>query len=95
MAHLPFTMPAKSLLRQWSAATPARRDAVRRHGWEYIEVPHRWTPQNNAEFPADFRHKAGALCMAWKVPLAALGQGPSRFIELAAEAHRGVAMGLR
>jgi hypothetical protein len=92
---LPFTDPTKAILHQWSTATPARRVAVCRHGWEYVEVPYRWTPQNHAQFPADFRHKAGVLCMAWRAPLAALGQDASQLAELATEAYHGEAMGLR
>ena len=64
----PFQNPIKTLLRQWSAATPARRLVVRRYGWEYVAVPDEWTPSNHAKFPASFRSKVLGLCLAWQAP---------------------------
>jgi hypothetical protein len=34
-----FPEESTSLLRKWHALTPARRDAVLRLGWDYIDVP--------------------------------------------------------
>lgn len=55
-----FTEDARALLQQWQAASPARRDAVRRHGWEYLGVPSHWEPQNHHEFPESFQEEARA-----------------------------------
>jgi len=76
----PFAAPGapasacRALLAQWNNATPGRRDAVRRHGWEYIVVPGEWTPANHHQFPAAFRGQFEARM----IPLAALmaGTGP-------------------
>ena len=84
---LRFKEPAKVILRQWQAATPARRDAVRRHGWEYIDVPYEWTIGNHSAFPESFREKIRALCMAWQAPIGAFGKAPARFVELQAEGY--------
>ena len=51
---------------EWNAATPARQEAVRRLGWEYLNVPHRWTFDNHKKFPASFRQQVSAAIMAWQ-----------------------------
>jgi len=64
----PFTDPARLLLHQWTATTLTRRAAVRCHGWEYLDVPFRWTPANHALFPLSFRQHIEALCISMQAP---------------------------
>jgi len=85
LSHKPCTKQAKAPLRQWSAATPARREAVRRHGWEYVNVPYEWTPANHNQFPAAFREWLRARSLAWQGPFAAWGKAPGPFVEMAAK----------
>jgi len=67
--HVHLKEESKALLRKWHALTPARRNAVFRLGWDYIDVPTRWTPQNHSQFPADFQQKVVAIALAWQLPL--------------------------
>jgi hypothetical protein len=64
---------SNALLRKWHALTPARRNAVLRLGWDYIDVPIKWTTQNHSQFPADFRQKVAAVAQAWQLPAPSAG----------------------
>lgn len=75
-----------ALLCKWHALiTPARRDAVLRLGWNYIDVPTTWTPRNHSQFPADFQQKVTAVALAWRLPLEALHTMPGDLVHQAAE----------
>ena len=58
-----FPEESNALLRKWHALTPARRNAVLRLGWDYIDVPTKWTPQNHSP---DFQQKVAAVALAWQ-----------------------------
>jgi len=49
---------------KWHALIPARRNAVLRPDWGYIDVSTRWTTQKHAQSPADFRQKVTAVALA-------------------------------
>jgi len=80
-----FPEESNALLRKWHALTPARRDAVLRLGWDYIDVPTRWTPQNHSQFPADFQQQVATIALAWQFPLAALNGNPGDLVQQMAE----------
>jgi len=65
---------------EWNAATPARQEAVRRHGWEYLSVPHRWNVDNHGQFPSGFQKQVSAAIMVWQA-------GPDVAVVLAEELH--------
>lgn len=89
-----FPASANTVLRQWDAATSARRDAVRRHGWQYVDVPYKWTPANHNKFPVAFQQQICALSLAWLTPFTAMGKAPAPFVEMVAAAYHG-AVGLQ
>ena len=80
-----FPEESNALLRKWHALTPARRDAVRRLGWDYIDVPTKWTTQNHSQFPADFRQKVAAVVLAWQLPLVPFNRKPGDLVQQVAE----------
>jgi len=80
-----FPEESFALLRKWHALTPARRDAVRRLGWDYIDVPTRWTTQNHTQFPAEFQQNVAAIALAWQFPMVALNRELGDLVQQAAE----------
>jgi ankyrin repeat protein len=77
-----------ALLRKWQSLTPARRNAVLRLGWDYIDVPTKWTTQDHSQFPADFRQKVAAVALAWQLPMVALNRELGDLVqEVAEETH--------
>jgi hypothetical protein len=85
LCHNPCNEHAVTHLQQWRSATPGRREAVGRHGWEYVDAPYEWTPANHAQFPTAFQEWVWALCLAWQGPFAAWGNTPGPFAEMAAK----------
>jgi len=71
-----FPEEANAVLRQWHGLTPARRNAVLRLGWDYIDVPTKWTSQNHSQFPADFQQKVTVVALAWQLPLVPFNRKP-------------------
>jgi len=71
---------SNALLRKWHALTPDRRNAAPRLGWDYIDVPTKWTPQNHSQFPADFQQQVAA------VALASFNRRPGDLVQQVAEA---------
>jgi hypothetical protein len=61
-----FYPPVRSLYIQCSQKPPARKKAVRRLGWEYFDVPFKWSRENHAEFPATtaFRQRVTSMMVA-------------------------------
>ena len=80
-----FPEESNALLRKWHALTPARRNAVLRLGWDYIDVPTRWTTQNHSQFPADFQQKVAAIALAWQLPLVPFNKKPGDLVQQVAE----------
>jgi ankyrin repeat protein len=76
---------ALELLRKWHALTPARRNAVLRLGWDYIDVPTKWTTHNHSQFPADFRQQVAAIALAWQLPLVPFNRKPGDLVQQVAE----------
>ena len=89
-----FPEESNALLRKWHALTPARGNAVLRLGWDYIDVPTRWTTQNHSQFPADFQQKVAAVALAWQLPLVPFNRKPGDLVQQVAEAAHA-RMGLR
>ena len=77
---------SNGLLRKWHTLTPDRRNAVLRLGWDYIDVPIKWTPQNHNQFPADFQQKVAAVALAWQLPLVPFNRKPGDLAQQLAEA---------
>ena len=80
-----FPEESKALLRKWRALTPARRNAVLRLGWDYIDVPTRWTTHNHSQFPADFQQKVVAIALAWQLQLVPFNKKPGDLVQQVAE----------
>ena len=89
-----FPEESNALLRKWHALTPARRNAVLRLGWDYIDVPTRWTTQNHSQFPADFQQTVVAIALAWQLPLVPFNRKPGDLVQQVAE-ETHAQMGLR
>jgi len=89
-----FPEESNALLRKWHALTPARRNAVLRLGWDYSDVPTRWTTQNHSQFPADFQQKVVAIALAWQLPLVPFNRKPGDLVQQVAEMTHAQ-MGLR
>jgi len=76
-----FTKESNALLRKWHGCGPTRQEAVRRLGWDYVDAPYVWTPQNHALLPAPFRATFVALTVALHDQFATVNQIPGDFVQ--------------